>query len=135
MKKVAIWGIRLYQRFISPYKGFRCAHAAYHKGDSCSGAVIKIIAEKGVLKGFSSIRQRFADCGDAYRSIMEEEKSEGKKRKDKGKKKDSRCDECIPSGCVDVAHCIPSGQKCGGCDGPGDCIPCDLSILSGRRHY
>jgi len=28
--------ISLYQRYVSPYKGFRCAHRVLHGGDSCS---------------------------------------------------------------------------------------------------
>ncbi|MEM5550874.1 membrane protein insertion efficiency factor YidD [Pseudoalteromonas neustonica] len=45
MKYLALLLIRFYQKRISPYKGFRCAHAALHQGVSCSEAVKHIIEE------------------------------------------------------------------------------------------
>jgi len=39
--------ITLYQSFISPYKGFNCAHNARYKSGSCSNAVKDLIADKG----------------------------------------------------------------------------------------
>jgi putative component of membrane protein insertase Oxa1/YidC/SpoIIIJ protein YidD len=52
---MAILLIKFYQRFISPYKGFRCAHA-------CSEAVKKIIQEHGVFSSRTRISQRFSVC-------------------------------------------------------------------------
>ncbi len=33
---LAIAAITGYQRYLSPYKGFRCAHRVLHQGESCS---------------------------------------------------------------------------------------------------
>ena len=35
----ALTGIALYQRWLSPHKGFCCAHAALYGGQSCSAAI------------------------------------------------------------------------------------------------
>jgi putative component of membrane protein insertase Oxa1/YidC/SpoIIIJ protein YidD len=36
LRACVIFLIGLYQRYLSPCKGFRCAHAAWHGGPSCS---------------------------------------------------------------------------------------------------
>jgi|GEM_PF-1040961 len=58
--------IEVYGRFLSPVKGFRCAHAALHGGASCSHAVRGVIAQHGVLGGTALIAERFAACREAY---------------------------------------------------------------------
>ena len=63
--------IHFYQKYISPYKGFRCAHGAYYGGDSCSGAVSKIIRRKGLINGFTAIKNQFRRCSHAYMKIKE----------------------------------------------------------------
>lgn len=69
--------IDLYQRFLSPYKGYRCAHARYHGGASCSGAVKRIVIEQGVVHGAPLIRQRFRDCHMAYMAIASDDSGQG----------------------------------------------------------
>ncbi|MBB5233497.1 membrane protein insertion efficiency factor YidD [Deinococcus budaensis] len=59
-------GIRLYQRHISPRKGFSCAHAALHGGESCSAAVARIVREDGLRKGRARIAARFGACRRAH---------------------------------------------------------------------
>jgi putative component of membrane protein insertase Oxa1/YidC/SpoIIIJ protein YidD len=109
MRTLVIALITFYQRYISPRKGFRCAHAALHHGDSCSGAVKRIIREEGVFRGYGKIRQRFRECKLAYAQISKE-----KERKRKESKYDGW--DC---GC-DVLSCIPHK----GCDLD---MPCDCS--------
>jgi uncharacterized protein len=62
----AIHLIELYQRHISPYKGYRCAHAVYYGGVSCSGAIKLSIATHGVVGALSMARWRFQDCRQAF---------------------------------------------------------------------
>ena len=117
MRLLANFAIRFYQKFISPYKGFRCAHKAVHGGDSCSEAVRKIILAQGLFGGYGNIRQRFNDCSAAYQQLQE------RQRKDKRSCKERRRD------CREKADCLPD---------PGDCIPskncyfdspCDCSLF------
>ncbi|NNG45178.1 membrane protein insertion efficiency factor YidD [Pseudoalteromonas sp. NEC-BIFX-2020_002] len=85
MKYLALLLIRFYQKRISPYKGFRCAHAALHQGVSCSEAVKHIIEEHGVFCGYRLVKMRFTDCKGAYQQLHENEANKSKKN-DKPKK-------------------------------------------------
>src|SRR5688500_17339983 len=57
--------IEAYQRFISPYKGFRCAHRAVHGRDSCSQFAKRVALKRGILALFPLLRRRFTECGVA----------------------------------------------------------------------
>ena len=61
--------IRFYQRFLSPRKGFRCAHAVLHGGESCSAAVARIVREDGLVAGRGRIAGRFAECREAHAQL------------------------------------------------------------------
>ncbi|WMS89034.1 membrane protein insertion efficiency factor YidD [Pleionea litopenaei] len=119
MKFLVIYFIRIYQKWISPYKGFRCAHAALHGVDSCSTAVIKIINRRGVIGGFGLIRRRFERCKLAYLEHKQEERVNNKK--DKKKDKDKCYNNCDPSGMCDIGSC----SKAKNCDMD---LPCDGSF-------
>ncbi|MFC6591471.1 membrane protein insertion efficiency factor YidD [Deinococcus lacus] len=66
----ALGGIRLYQRYLSPHKGFRCACAALHGGESCSAAVSRIIREDGLRAGRPRIRAQFQKCREAHNTLL-----------------------------------------------------------------
>jgi putative component of membrane protein insertase Oxa1/YidC/SpoIIIJ protein YidD len=57
--------IRTYQRRISPRKGWRCAHAVLHGGDSCSAAVRGVLARRGLVRGVVPTTLRFLACYQA----------------------------------------------------------------------
>ena len=58
-----------YQKFISPHKGFRCAHRVLYGGESCSAYIKRIAAESGVIPALRSLKPRFAECRCAYETI------------------------------------------------------------------
>ncbi|WP_019010742.1 membrane protein insertion efficiency factor YidD [Deinococcus aquatilis] len=58
--------IGFYQRWLSPYKGFRCAHAALYGGESCSAAVARLIGEQGLMGSAPAVRARFQACRGAF---------------------------------------------------------------------
>ncbi|PYE52781.1 membrane protein insertion efficiency factor YidD [Deinococcus yavapaiensis] len=64
--RLVVSGIRVYRRRLSPWKGFRCAHAAYFGGESCSAAVLRLVETHGLVEGWPSVLERFAACRDAY---------------------------------------------------------------------
>ena len=66
INKLAILLIRFYERFISPRKGFHCAHREMHGGDTCSVAVRKIIEINGLYSGFRLIQRRFAKSARSH---------------------------------------------------------------------
>jgi putative component of membrane protein insertase Oxa1/YidC/SpoIIIJ protein YidD len=62
MTWLALRAITLYQRHLSPRKGYSCAlHAAGH-GRSCSAYGYRAIARGGVLNGLVLLRRRFDAC-------------------------------------------------------------------------
>src|SRR5688500_14088299 len=66
--------IEAYQRFISPYKGFRCAHRAVHGRDSCSQFAKRVALKRGILALFPLLRRRFTECGVAAQVLEYETK-------------------------------------------------------------
>lgn len=123
INRLALLFISLYQRYLSPLKGYRCAYASLHGGHSCSTAVKNIVADKGVFSGYADIRHQFEQCTLAYHEVQEtEKKKKQKKQEDKG--------DCS---CVDVIDCVPmpsckgksSGGRADGCDIPD--LPCDCN--------
>jgi putative component of membrane protein insertase Oxa1/YidC/SpoIIIJ protein YidD len=59
---VAIRSIDAYQRFISPYKGFRCAHHACTGGMTCSNYGRFALREFGLLAALPRMRERLIQC-------------------------------------------------------------------------
>jgi putative component of membrane protein insertase Oxa1/YidC/SpoIIIJ protein YidD len=66
---LAIAAITGYQRYLSPHKGFRCAHRALHQGESCSQYVKREVQEEGLMAALRSSRVRFAECKEANQII------------------------------------------------------------------
>lgn len=70
MQGLAISFINFYQRRLSPYKGYRCAHRVHHGGLSCSEFVKRAILADGLMQAYPTIRQRFAECRHAYAALQ-----------------------------------------------------------------
>lgn len=69
MKYLSLLLITFYQRFISPYKGFNCAHHVLHGEQTCSNAVKDLILKNGLLKSLPLIRMRFSECRNAFETL------------------------------------------------------------------
>lgn len=67
VKTLALIAIRLYQRFLSPYKGFCCAYAALTGRASCSALGYRAIRRFGVRLGLAVLDQRLHRCSLAAR--------------------------------------------------------------------
>jgi putative component of membrane protein insertase Oxa1/YidC/SpoIIIJ protein YidD len=120
VKHLAILLIVFYQKFISPFKGFRCAYAVLRGGDSCSEAVKKIVRDKGLLGGYRDIRARFQACKEANETLIRN------RQRRRGR---NDCDECFDCDCTDACR-FKKSDACEGmscdlpdlpCDGPCDC--------------
>jgi len=118
MKYLALALINFYQNYLSPYKGFSCAHSALNKGDSCSQAIKKIIIKHGLWRSYPLIKNRFKDCKTAYKQLLDNKNK--RRNKDKNGKWYDCCD---PSAACDVSNCIPKK----GCELPD--FPCDCSLF------
>lgn len=110
IRKLPISIIKIYQKYISPKKGYRCAHSILHGGTGCSGAVIEIIQKESVFKWRKKIKNRFLNCKNANIKL---------KKTNNDKKKKSKCDgSCRHADCTFIDSpffdCGDIGD-CGGC--------------------
>src|SRR5688572_27172010 len=98
--------IEAYQRFISPYKGFRCAHRAVHGRDSCSQFAKRVALKRGILALFPLLRRRFTECGVAAQVLDYEtrEKQRAEERKNSAASSSSSSSSSSPSSC-DASPC------------------------------
>ena len=98
MRELALAAIGVYQRYISPHKGFCCAYRAHTGAASCSALGARVIRRHGLFAGCVLLRQRLKRCGEVYR-------------------------QCHPPGQRPLA--AQRGDCDVGCDTPGD--GCDVS--------
>ena len=68
--RLALWAIRLYQRHLSPRKGFSCAYRIVTGGASCSAHGYRVIQRHGLSLGLPLLRRRLARCGDIHRATL-----------------------------------------------------------------
>ncbi|MFC1585125.1 membrane protein insertion efficiency factor YidD [Fibrobacterota bacterium] len=66
-KPIVLSGIRFYQEFISPRKGWHCAHNAKNNQTSCSNYASSRIRKYGIIKGLYLSKKRFGDCAAIHR--------------------------------------------------------------------
>lgn len=64
----ALLAIGGYQRWVSPHKGYRCAHGALY-GTSCSEFGEQAIRDYGLIGGLILLPQQFRDCSRAAARI------------------------------------------------------------------
>jgi putative component of membrane protein insertase Oxa1/YidC/SpoIIIJ protein YidD len=58
-----------YQRYLSPLKGYSCAHRMRHGGASCSEYARLIFASEGMRAGMRKVRRRLRQCHVVGRSL------------------------------------------------------------------
>ena len=112
-KPAAILAISGYQRYVSPHKGYCCAHRALYGGPSCSQFGKRAIQDYGVIGGLILLRQRFEACHQAAVAIhggqcqpmepraeecCESERDRGKRE---GKETREYCAGCVEGCCSD----------------------------------
>ncbi len=117
--------IQLYQKFLSPHKGFRCAHRKLYGEASCSEYFRQAIATEGLATAIPLFQQRLWDCKQArqellYRSLSQQIMANGERRR---KRRDSGFWDCGGDTDFDgTPDCLE------GCDGDcGDCDNCDCN--------
>jgi putative component of membrane protein insertase Oxa1/YidC/SpoIIIJ protein YidD len=89
--------VRDYQRYISPYKGFSCAHSKLHKGSSCSGHFRESLATNGLSSTLNNFPDRLRACQNAHRTLKARRLAivtmQSETSKDNGDRKKSSDDE------------------------------------------
>jgi uncharacterized protein len=121
MRALALKAIRLYQRFLSPYKGFSCAYRNHTGRRSCSALGYRTISRYGFVGGLSILRGRLYLCGVAHRRFSAQPpRFRGLQRGSM----DCGCDLPCDGNCSPDLNCGDKGRGlswcCDGCscDGP-----------------
>lgn len=109
--RLALWAIRLYQRHLSPVKGFSCAYRLATGGQNCSAYGYRVIGRLGLRAGLALLDRRLLRCGAAHRAMSAPAARNPKLHYQRG--------DCDCGGC-DIGDLDGCGS-CGGCDLPGDC--------------
>lgn len=130
--------IRFYQKFISPYKGFRCASNVLHKNGSCSGIIFKIIQEEPISDWRKKIKSQFDCCREANLTLKNQcqhniqkstvEHNEEENKKDNEEKdnytKQKRNEKYFSSNKKDstTGECFAEAACCSAEHGAGSCL-------------
>ena len=61
--------INIYQKQLSPHKGFSCAYRVLHCSESCSQYTKRVISELGIGQALPLIQQRFQACKAANQRL------------------------------------------------------------------
>lgn len=73
--RLAATAIRAYQRWVSPYKGFVCAHRHLHQGYSCSEFARRAVLDRGVVAALPEIWNQFRGCREAVRILRQQRRA------------------------------------------------------------
>ncbi len=112
LKYVAAGSIGIYQQYVSPYKGFRCAHRALTGRDSCSQFAKRLVLRRGVIALWRAMPGQFMRCRQSYSTLlamtMDEPATEDSGRG--GKKSSTLGDivsgvDCIDCSAIDIGAC------------------------------
>jgi len=99
LRLATVSAIGVYQRYVSPHKGYCCAYRAHTGRSSCSEFGRRVIGKMGIAAGIRLLFDRFAACAAAAEEIK---KSDEKREENNeacplsGKEKASTC----ANGCV-----------------------------------
>jgi len=120
--------ITAYQRYISPYKGFRCAHRVAHGGLSCSAYAKRQLLRRGVVATIRRMRARFAACAAAavmlHAAAADANGDEARRRRAAhGDTSDlAHCCACVPDPVTPVlAHGADGACQAVACADAGNC--------------
>lgn len=105
MRGAALAAIGVYQRYVSPHKGFCCAYRVHTGRASCSALGARVIRRWGLWPGLQVLRQRLRRCSDVHRRCESRPRPLASQR--------GHCDLDLPG--VD-ADCCDAVDVCDCCD-------------------
>ena len=79
-RSLAVTAITGYQKFISPHKGFACAHRVLYGCESCSQYFKRVIAEEGIVTAIANAKERFQECR-AANEILKQRRQKCQRRR------------------------------------------------------
>jgi putative component of membrane protein insertase Oxa1/YidC/SpoIIIJ protein YidD len=104
----ALLSIKAYQHFVSPHKGYTCAHNALHKKGGCSSRVYRHIQEKPISQWFSLYKFEVGECKIAHDELKKKKSKKNKCCKKEDGEQLCECGSCQP--------CGKSKDTCDSCD-------------------
>lgn len=113
--------IGLYQAYLSPMKGYRCAYRVHTGRHSCSQYAKRLVLKRGVSVLPAGLRRQFERCRAALHAIQQsaesaEHEAEERKRKRQEEQKRSDEGECGACDIVDCGSCGgTAADEVGGC--------------------
>ncbi|MEO0864779.1 MAG: membrane protein insertion efficiency factor YidD [Pseudomonadota bacterium] len=142
--RVALGGIWAYQRYLSPRKGYACAHRVAHGGTGCSGYAKQLIRDRGLIAALPGIRARFAACKRTAQQMHADREEQQDKDRRRKRRREHWFDTCATGFCG--ASLVPCGSSANtsptetgsstcthcsnpldGCDGCSACDTCSCS--------
>jgi uncharacterized protein len=117
LKLLALAGVGVYRRYVSPHKGFSCAMRVHRGGPSCSAFAERVLRRFGVWRGVVLLRRRLARCGQAF----ERHHGSALRTAQRGSC-DAPCD--LPCDGSELKHCDVT---------PCDCADCGSNDKKKRR--
>lgn len=75
--------INIYQKQLSPYKGFSCAYRVLHCSESCSQYTKRVISELGIGQALPLIQLRFQACKAANQTLKVQRQCRLKQQRDR----------------------------------------------------
>jgi putative component of membrane protein insertase Oxa1/YidC/SpoIIIJ protein YidD len=136
MRIAALRGIRFYQRYLSPLKGFSCAYRIHTGKESCSAYGYRMIERFGLQKGWGLLRRRMQACAQVACDCRTSRTAAMTRRRalqagycdvpscdapscDLPSCDLPSCDIGLPDWCGDALDIADGCSGCSGCDGCG----------------
>lgn len=136
VRQVAIASIKLYQRYISPHKGFACAHRVLYGGDSCSGYIKRAIAQNGLLEAWNSAGERFQACKEASLILRSQQSEDSESQKQNRQRSENHCQNAITScECSQFGYEACTLVSCESCVALPDCGSLDFISCCGSGAF
>jgi putative component of membrane protein insertase Oxa1/YidC/SpoIIIJ protein YidD len=125
---LAVGLIRGYRRFVSPHKGFRCAHHALHGDGSCSAFGLAVFQAYSFGRAVALIRERFRDCRHAYGVLTSQDANDDSPER-AGRRKSNGTTGSLARNWDACACDALSALDCGTAL-PCDALSCDIGACS-----
>lgn len=107
MSTLALGAIGVYRRYLSPLKGFRCAHNAVHHHGSCSDFGLRAYQRHPFALATGLLLVRLQDCRRAYKLYLAQAAEERDEERGAPRRKSGDAGVCHP---LDVFYCVNWGS-------------------------
>lgn len=102
--------ISIYQKYLSPVKGFSCAYRIHHNAESCSTYVKQAFMQQDLKTAIALSKRRFQDCSTAAQAINFKRSSQKNSQDLMGRRQALRFFSFFSFGFF-----IPQARGCSGC--------------------